>query len=221
LLFALLVCAVATQIYRYRRISTPRERLQTKWVVYGFSIGILTFVLTIILGVTLTPASQLQSQVGALIPDTIATVCFLLVPISIAIAILRSRLYDIDKIINRTLVYGALTVILAAVYAGLVLGLQALLGGLLHLTNGIALVVSTLAIAALFHPLRRRIQNMIDRRFYRRKYDAARTLAAFSASLRQEVDLEQLSEQLVAVVEETMQPAHVSLWLRRPEREKR
>jgi hypothetical protein len=221
LLFALLVCAVAAQIYRYRRVSTPRERLQTKWVVYGFSIGILAFVLTIILGVTLIPASQLQSQVGSLIPDTIATVCFLLVPISIAIAILRSRLYDIDRIINRTLVYSVLTVILAAVYAGLVLGLQVLLGGLLHLTNGIALVVSTLAIAALFHPLRRRIQNIIDRRFYRRKYDAARTLAAFSASLRNEVDLEQLSEQLVAVVEETMQPAHVSLWLRKPEREKR
>jgi hypothetical protein len=107
-------------------------------------------------------------------------------------------------------------VLLTAVYAGLVLGLQALLGGLLHQTNALALVVSTLAIAALFQPLRHRIQAVIDRRFYRRKYDAEKILAAFSATLRQEVDLATLSEHLVGVVQETMQPASVSLWLRPP-----
>jgi hypothetical protein len=140
-----------------------------------------------------------------------------LIPISIGFAVLRYRLYDIDLLINRSLVYGTLTVLLALVYVGLIIGLQALLGTIIKQDNGVAIVLSTLAIYVLFRPLRRRVQAIIDRRFYRRKYDAARTLAAFSATLRQEVDLEQLSEQLLAVVQETMQPVHVSLWLRKPE----
>jgi len=134
----------------------------------------------------------------------------------------RSRLWDIDVLINRTLVYGTLTAILASVSIGLVIALQFLLRGLIGQTSDIAIVASTLAIRALFQPLRKRIQQVIDRRFYRRKYDAARTLAAFSATLRAEVDLSRLSEDLVAVVQETMQPAHISLWLHRlllPERE--
>ena len=144
-------------------------------------------------------------------------VAFLLIPLSIGFSILRYRLYDIDVLINRTLVYGSLTALLALLYFGLIFALQSLFQGLFHQNNAVAIVVSTLVIAALFQPLRRRLQNVIDRRFYRRKYDARRTIANFSATLRGEVDLTELSERLVAVVEETMQPAHVSLWLRQPE----
>jgi hypothetical protein len=141
----------------------------------------------------------------------------LLIPLSLAFAILRYRLWDVDVIINKTLVYGLLSGILVAVYVGLILGLQALLRGIISQDNSVAIVISTLAIAALFQPLRRRIQRIIDRRFYRSKYDAAKVIAEFSATLRQEIELNKLSEQLVAVVQETMQPTHVSLWLRPPE----
>jgi hypothetical protein len=140
-------------------------------------------------------------------------VFLLLIPVSVGLAISRSRLWEIDIIINRSLVYGTLTVALALIYAGCVLALQALLGSFTE-GNQFAIVGSTLVIAVVFQPLRHRIQAIIDRRFYRRKYDAARTLEAFSATLRNEVDLSELRAHLLGVVEETMQPAHVSLWLR-------
>ena len=142
----------------------------------------------------------------------------LLIPLSIGFSILRYRLYDIDVLINRTLVYGSLTTLLALLYFGLIFVLQSLFQGLFHQNNAVAIVVSTLVIAALFQPLRRRIQAIIDRRFYRRKYDAAKIVEAFSATLRNEVDLNQLREHLLTVVQETMQPAHVSLWLRPAQR---
>jgi hypothetical protein len=137
-------------------------------------------------------------------------------PISIGIAILRYRLYDIDIIINRTLVYGSLTAILAGVYFGSVTATQALFSILTDQQElpQVVVVTSTLLIAALFNPLRQRIQSFIDRRFYRRKYDARKTLEAFSAKLRDVTDLNALSDDLVGVVRETMQPAHVTLWLR-------
>jgi hypothetical protein len=137
--------------------------------------------------------------------------CF---PIGVGIAVLRYRLFDIDVLINRTLVYGLLTTTLALVYFGGIVVLQGLFVALIGQGSTLAVVASTLGIAALVNPLRRHIQGFIDRRFYRRKYDAAKTLEAFSAKLRNETDLDALSEDLVSVIRETMQPAHVSLWLR-------
>jgi hypothetical protein len=139
---------------------------------------------------------------------------FTLVPIAVGIAVLKYRLYEIDIIINRALVYGSLTAMLALVYVGGVAGLQATLRALTSQESTLAVVASTLAIAALFSPLRRRVQIFVDRRFYRRKYDAAKTLAAFNSRLRDETDLEALSEDLVGVARGAVQPEHVSLWLR-------
>ncbi|HKF36176.1 MAG TPA: hypothetical protein VKB35_04690 [Ktedonobacteraceae bacterium] len=184
------------------------------------AIALLGFLL---LGYLLGPVVRLFIPLPSLglLPVIIAVttiyLVLLLIPLSIAIAILRYRLWDIDILINRTLVYGGLSGTLLAVYAGCILGLQALLRGLFHQTSDLAIVVSTLFIAALFQPLRKGIQATIDRRFFRRKYDAARTIEAFSATLRGEVDLNQVCEDLLAVVQETMQPAHISLWLRHPE----
>ncbi len=152
------------------------------------------------------------------LPDVINGLWLALVLIAtstaVGIAVLRYRLYEIDLVINRTLVYGSLTATLVAVYVGSIVVLQGLVRALTGQESQLAIVASTLAVAALFNPLRHRVQGFIDRRFYRRKYDAAKTLEAFSAKLRDETDLDALSDDLVGVVRETMQPAHVSLWLR-------
>jgi hypothetical protein len=151
-----------------------------------------------------------------LLSRTINHLALLLIPIALTFSILRYRLWHIDVLINCTLVYGTLTGTLTMIYIGLVLALQYLLRDFIG-RDQLAIVGSTLVIVLLFQPLRHRIQMLIDRRFYRHKYDAARTLAEFSVVLREEVDLTHLSERLIAVVEETMQPAHVSLWLRQPQ----
>jgi hypothetical protein len=207
---------VVGQIYRYRRVSSLRQRQQTKWIVFSLSVAVGCYVgLNLLYGVFSLPP---RGPFADLIIFTAIYFLMLLIPLSIAFAILRSRLWDIDLLINRTLVYGALTATLALIYFGLIFGLQFLMRGLIGQAgeNPLVMVISTLAIAVLFQPLRKRIQRSIDRRFYRSKYDAAKTVAAFSTTLRQEVDLDQLREHLLAVVQETMQPTQVSLWLPTP-----
>jgi hypothetical protein len=223
-LVGIVAIAVAVQLYRYRRVSSSRERQQTKWVVFGFAVPITVYVGGTVLYLIFPALAQTNSPYGApyqLALNAISNGLLLLIPLSFGFAMLRSQLWEIDVLINRTLVYGALTIILTGVYVGLVIGLSALLRGIISHDSGVVIVISTLVIYWLFQPLRRRIQRIIDRRFYRSKYDAARIVAAFSATLRQEVDLEQLREQLLAVVQETMQPAHVSLWLRPPENDRK
>jgi len=214
---ALVISIMLTLIYRYIRVSNLVQRQQTKWVVFAISIILLVEV-GFSIPLLFFPSLNQSDSLYWLLYNTTSSFSLLLIPLSLGIAILRYRLWDIDVIINRTLVYGTLTATLAIVYTGLVILLEFLLHGLISQTNGIAIVASTLAIAALFQPLRKRIQTIIDRRFYRRKYDAAKTLAAFNATLRNEVDLNQLSEHLVSVVQETMEPEYVSLWLRPHER---
>jgi hypothetical protein len=219
-LFGVAVLAVwssfpMAQIYRYARVSGPAERRQTKWVVFGVAVavaGTLATIFTVGATVDLPPQAVGQRMLSMLLMDASG----LMIPLSIGVAVLRSRLFDIDVVINRTLVYGSLTAMLVAFYIGGVASTQAIFRALTGQPQQpqLAVVVSTLAIAALFSPLRRRIQNFIDRRFYRKKYDAARTLEAFSVRLREETDLGTLSDDLVSVVSDTIQPQHVSLWLR-------
>jgi hypothetical protein len=191
------------------------QRQQTKWVVFGLmfaSSGILGLILYSAIA---WPGGHPPGGVSDLISAMGFYLFLLLIPLSIGMAILRSHLWDIDVLIRHTLFYTALTGLLALAYFGSVLALQ----GVVRLLTGqsqsqVVTVVSTLAIAALFIPLRRRVQGFIDRRFYRRKYDAAQTLAAFSNSVRDEVELGRLAERLTEVVDETLQPESVSLWLR-------
>jgi hypothetical protein len=213
LFFAFVGSLVFAQVYRYRRVSTPEQRQQTKWVVFGFAVALVGFT-TVVLLVNLVPAIRGVGPLGVMVFSTLIYGLPALIPLSIGVAILRSRLYDIDVVINRALVYGPLTALLVLIYIGSVVGSQYVLRALTGQGSTLAVVASTLAIAALFNPLRRRVQAFIDRRFYRRKYDAAKTLDEFSAKLRDETDLERLRAEMVSVVRETMQPEHVSLWLR-------
>jgi len=190
--------AVGTQIYRYRRVASSLQRLQIKWLVFGFVMTLAFFAVWNLLPLIIPSLTRPDSWYQLFGPAVLA-LSYVPIPLGIGIALLRYRLWDIDILINRTLVYGALTTILILVYVGLIIGLQSLIGVLM--TAGaqqpLIIVASTLVIAALFQPLRSRLQGIIDRRFYRSKYDAARTLAAFSATLRNEVDLDQLREELL------------------------
>lgn len=212
---------ILAQVYRYRRVSTPVQRQQTKWVVYGLILTIVCDAIVVLPTFLLSPGSSQFAVLYGVFFETAITFFTFLIPISFGVAILRSRLWDIDVIINRTLVYGTLSALLVTIYAGLIIGLESLIGLISgQASQPVVIVISTLVIYVLFQPLRRRIQAIIDQRFYRQKYDAEKTLAAFSATLRNEVDLDQLCEQLLAVVQETMQPTHVSLWLRKTDQTK-
>jgi hypothetical protein len=207
---SVLACA---QIYRYRAVSTPLERQQTKWALVGFATPVAVIGAIIIgelvaaaLGASTGTVALLYADSGFALPFGLA--------VGFGFAMLRSRLWEIDRLINRALVYGALTLVLSALYASLVIGLQTLSRGVTGQDNSLVIVLSTLVISGLVLPLRRGIQAFIDRRFYRSRYDAARTLEAFSAGLRQEIQVEALRKQLLSAVSETMHPAHLSLWLR-------
>lgn len=205
---------VFAQIYRYRRVSNRVDRQQTKWVVFGF-MGVFLGLLMVALPVILFPSllePGLANFIYLMLAIPIALFGWFLFPLTLGVSILKYRLWDIDVIIRRTLVYGGLTATLAVVYFGSVVLMQSLVTAVGGQQTAVVTVISTLIIAALFSPLRKRIQNDIDRRFFRRKYDAEKTVADFSASLRDAVDLDVLIEKLVAVVEETLQPEYASLW---------
>jgi hypothetical protein len=199
--------AVASLYVRFRHAGGV-ERQQIKWLAYAASL--VVFGTTLAYGVYGATGVRWTWQVGI----TLLAIGLVGTPIAVGIAISRHRLYEIDTLINRTLVYGALTAALALLYFGGIVLLQSVFVALTGQQSTLAVVASTLLIATLFNPLRRRIQAFIDRRFYRRKYDARKTLEAFYAKLRDETDLDRLGVDLVEIVSETMQPAHASLWLR-------
>jgi hypothetical protein len=202
------VVGIAGLVVRYRR-STGHDRAQLRWVAFSGAVFIGVYLST---QVMLSYIVAEDTTAGNVV-TSFAQVAFAAFPIGIGFAVLRHRLYDIDVVINRTLVYGSLTATLAAVYLGSVLLLQLLLAPFTQ-GSGLAVAASTLATAALVRPARARIQGTVDRRFFRRKYDAAQTLERFGARLRDEVDLDSLTGELRGVVAETMQPAHVTLWVR-------
>jgi hypothetical protein len=213
---ALVIMGLAIQVYRYRRIYSLIERQQTKWVLIG--LAAMFFLESI---VSIPYYYELNLPPGTPRPwwtplgGVVWSFSLMIFPASLAIAVLRYRLFDIDVIIRRTLVYGAMTATLAVIFFGGVILLQQVISGIAGTQDSpVAIVISTLLIAALFTPLRKRIQSDIDRRFYRKKYDAQKTLEAFSAQIREDVQLDQLTAHLLAVVEETMQPEMIMLWLR-------
>jgi hypothetical protein len=204
-----ILLAAISLVQRFRR-STGTVRLQLKWLTAAAAVTAVSYVITFVMpGAWSDNASTLVTVV-----QTIGTLSFILIPIAIGFAVLRYRLYDIDVVINKTLVYGSLTAVLVGVYVGLAVGLGSVVGR----DNSVVIAGSTLVVAALFRPARRRVQAFIDRRFYRRKYDAQRTRESFTARLREEVDLAELHAHLLAVVDETVRPASMSLWLREGER---
>ncbi|HYT25460.1 MAG TPA: hypothetical protein VEP73_03125 [Actinomycetota bacterium] len=216
LVLVLFATGFATQAYRYRHVSSPLQRQQTKWLLFGMlgTVAIAGAYIFVSIA-TVGPSPELGSEalLVRLGGRTVRQLALFLVPVTVTYSILRHRLWDIDKLINRALVYSALTAVLGAGYAAMVVGLQNVLsrvaGG-----SSLAVAASTLTAAALFRPARRRVQDVVDRRFDRGRVDAVRTIEAFSARLRDEVDLNTISADLLGVVDATMQPTHVSLWLR-------
>jgi hypothetical protein len=223
-LFLLCILASTLSLIMRFRHSAGEERQQIKWIAFAASFVGLGFVSAMVSGLIVlvfapeTWGSENDPPLWFELLFSVVLLSFGGVPIAVGFAVLRYRLYDIDLLVNRTLVYGTLTAALALIYLGGVATIQAIFRALAgqHDQPQLAVVVSTLAIAALFNPLRKRIQDFMDRRFYRQKYDARKTLEAFSIKLRDETDLDDLTGELVGVARETMQPTHASLWLRGP-----
>jgi hypothetical protein len=208
-----MLASVLSLLVRYLR-SGKEVREQIKWLAFAASVVALGVFLEVVAGTFFSSdAGSIADLLGNLLEDAI-TMSFAGIPIAIGFAVLKYRLYDIDVIINRALVYGPLSAVLVLIYVGGVVGMQAVVRALTGQESTLAVVASTLAIAALFNPLRRRVQSLVDRRFYMRKYDAAKTLASFGSRLREETDLASLGDEVLAVVRETMQPAYASLWVR-------
>jgi hypothetical protein len=207
---------ILTQVYRYLRIAGPVQRQQIKWVVAGLVGGLVPLVLWLLL---FNASPQLRQPTAlsigfSLVGNLLWTALLIVLPVCFTIAILRSHLWDIDILIRRTLAYGLITGFLALIYFGSVLLLQGVFQAITgRYQSPIATVISTLVIAALFNPLRRRVQDFIDRRFYRQRYDSERTLAGFAATIRDEVDLDALTGGLLRAVNETLQPEELSLWM--------
>ena len=211
---SMVIFCLLAPVYRYRRIMTLTERQQTKWVIFGIVLAMVGIATTITIVASNSAACENPNLFCDMVQNIGYSLSPLMIPIFIGIGILRSRLWDIDLLIRRTLVYTVLTATLALVYFGLVILLERTLSSLVGSSGQVATVISTLAIFILFTPLRRRVQEAIDRRFYRRKYNAEKALAEFAATARAETDLEALSAQVVSIVQHTMQPEQVSLWLK-------
>jgi hypothetical protein len=211
---AFIITFIGSQIYRYRRVAGPVERGQIKWAMFGLLAWPLAWTMQALISpliATANPGDGLRLHM--LVTLFLWTFLFNIMPIGIGIAILRYRLYDIDVIIRRTTSYAVITGLLALVYFGSIVILQRLLTPLTG-ESDVAVVLSTLLIYFLFSPIRRRVQNAIDRRFYRRKYDAEKTIQAFADTVRNEADLDKLTAELLRVIQETMEPEHVSIWLK-------
>jgi hypothetical protein len=219
---ALVTLGIGIQVWRYHRVSGSLERQQTKWFALGFTIVLVEFaagaLATDYAGFRWPEASPSQTIVADVILHTVHNLAFLALPLSLAVAVLRHRLWDLDHLISRAMLYGSLTAILAGVYLGGVLALERLFRAAAGQGSNLAIVATTLAVAALIQPLRRRLQAAVDRRFSRRRYDAANTLAAFGAAVRDETDPARIRAGLLRAVDDAMQPAHATLWLRGPDR---
>lgn len=212
---------IAAQTWRYVRVATTSQRRQTRWAALGLSLALMCY-LVLEFGYPVLVATRLAPvMMSPMARNSLISLTFLLAPVSVAYAMMRHQLFDVDALINRTLVYGLTTLGVAVLYFACVAALQSLFGVFVgeHSASPLVIVVSTLLIAAMFQPIRRALQRAVDRRFYRRKYDADATIRSFAARLLHDIDLADLHRQLLDVAHETMQPSHASLWLRPPTRD--
>ncbi|MCA9945848.1 MAG: hypothetical protein KC449_20335 [Anaerolineales bacterium] len=216
--FTMLLGSIAIQFYRYRYLSTPNERQQTKWVVFAFIVTVAVLVIMFLINPLFLDfrVAETENAVRNILGNAISTIAFLMIPLGISISILRYRLYDIDLIIRRTVQYSVVSAVLALVYFGSITLIQGGVTAVANTQSPLAIVLSTLLIAALFNPVRQRVQIFIDRRFYRQKYNAQQVLARFAQTSRDEVELETLTTELIRVVQETMQPETVQLQMVAP-----